>query len=401
MTMKNRFCFVMAVALLVLLLSSGSAMAYTVRGDFKDAPYTASLSTGGDLLTIINGTCGGVMGSVYDKNNYYPPELQINPTNHNWVEGDYVLVTGQNGETALYSYGELDTKFAQGNTVTLTEQNNGQVDLAGLGREIKDVNSIDVVHAVDVVKGGTRFYSQQFIVSGEGITPKVLNLSDLQGMTQVTSRIKNTKNNVTTDWTGPTLLSTLKASGVNTTDMTSYVVVSGPDGFATVLSMYEATHALSGLYSDPAYSQYDMLAITGDNTLNVAKNESDNGFARLVIPGDNVNGRWTSNVYQIVVYDLTSSSTPAPSSDASFVATPTNAEKGSAVKFTVTPASGKIISSAWWSFDATTHMNTWNSRAVNPTFFYPRAGTFTPLVKLTYTDGSTETVQLTDYIQAT
>ena len=77
------------------------------------------------------------------------------------------------------------------------------------------------------------------------------------------------------------------------------------------------------------------------------------------------------------------------------------APQGSAVKFTVTPAAGKSIGAAWWSFDAPAHLNTWNSRAVNPTFFYPAAGTFSPLVKVTYTDGSTETVQRANYIRAT
>ena len=71
------------------------------------------------------------------------------------------------------------------------------------------------------------------------------------------------------------------------------------------------------------------------------------------------------------------------------------------MKFTVTPATGKSVSSAWWSFDAPAHLNTWNSRAINPTFYYPSAGTFSPLVKVTYTDGSTETVQRTNYVRAT
>jgi hypothetical protein len=92
--------------------------------------------------------------------------------------------------------------------------------------------------------------------------------------------------------------------------------------------------------------------------------------------------------------------TPA-SGGASFVAAPTTAPKGAAVKFTVTPKSGKTIKSAWWSFDADKHLNTWNSRNVNPTFYYPAKGTFSPLVKLTYTDGSTETVQRANYIRAT
>ena len=94
--------------------------------------------------------------------------------------------------------------------------------------------------------------------------------------------------------------------------------------------------------------------------------------------------------------------TPTPVAGAgSFTATPLSAAKGSAVKFTLVPASGKTVKAAWWSFDAPAHLNTWNSRATNPTFFYPSAGTFSPLVKITYTDGSTETVQRTNYVRAT
>jgi hypothetical protein len=103
-------------------------------------------------------------------------------------------------------------------------------------------------------------------------------------------------------WTGPTLLSLLKASGVDTKVMNSYVVVSATDGYATVLSMYEVTHKTG--------AQYDLIAISAsDGELNEGPwtsptkglNQNDNGFARLVIPGDKGAGRWVSNVDQIVV----------------------------------------------------------------------------------------------------
>jgi len=94
--------------------------------------------------------------------------------------------------------------------------------------------------------------------------------------------------------------------------------------------------------------------------------------------------------------------TPTPAAGgASFTAAPLSAPKGSAVTFALSPAAGKTVASAWWSFDAPAHLNTWNSRAINPTFFYPAAGTYSPLVKITYTDGSTETVQRTNYVRAT
>ncbi|MEN6517810.1 MAG: carbohydrate-binding protein [Methanospirillum sp.] len=117
---------------------------------------------------------------------------------------------------------------------------------------------------------------------------------------------------------------------------------------------------------------------------------------KLTFSGDGQNIDW-------IAFAATGGvTTPTPEAGgASFVAAPPTAPKGSAVKFTVTPAVGKSIGSAWWSFDAPAHLNTWNSRAVSPTFFYPAAGTFSPLVKIVYTDGSTETVQRTNYVRAT
>jgi hypothetical protein len=114
---------------------------------------------------------------------------------------------------------------------------------------------------------------------------------------------------------------------------------------------------------------------------------------RLTFSGDGQNLDW--------IAFRGGGTSPVPPSGASFKGVPTTAPYGSAVKFTVTPASGKSISAAWWSFDAPTHLKTWNSRATNPTFYYPAKGTFSPLVKLTYTDGSTETVQRTGHVTAT
>jgi hypothetical protein len=94
--------------------------------------------------------------------------------------------------------------------------------------------------------------------------------------------------------------------------------------------------------------------------------------------------------------------TPTPGAGgASFVAVPTTGPHGSPFKFTVTPAAGKSIGAAWWSFDAPAHLNTWNSRNVNPTFFYFVPGTYSPLVRLTYTDGTTEEVHRVNYIRST
>jgi DNA-binding beta-propeller fold protein YncE len=118
---------------------------------------------------------------------------------------------------------------------------------------------------------------------------------------------------------------------------------------------------------------------------------------RLAFSGDGQNWNWI----EFSTGGVTTPTTQTPGAGAGFVAAPTTAPHGSAVKFTVTPAAGKKIGAAWWTFDSVGHYTTWNSRTINPTFYYPRAGTFGPLVKLTYADGSTETVARTDYIRVT
>ena len=83
-----------------------------------------------------------------------------------------------------------------------------------------------------------------------------------------------------------------------------------------------------------------------------------------------------------------------------FIAVPDTLKTGNKIKFTLIPASGKTVKSTWWSFDAEKHLKTWNSRARSPNFFFPRwaSGFQSPLVKITYRDGSTETVERTDYV---
>ena len=126
-------------------------------------------------------------------------------------------------------------------------------------------------------------------------------------MTQVTFNASSSTSNTVGIWTGPTLLDVLKASGVDTRDMDSYIIVQATDGYATLLSMYEATRLVG--------AQYALLGIgdTLNNTLNngtCTDPESanttcnDSGFVRLILPKDLAAGRWVSNVAQIIVYKL-------------------------------------------------------------------------------------------------
>ncbi len=119
---------------------------------------------------------------------------------------------------------------------------------------------------------------------------------------------------------------------------------------------------------------------------------------KLSFSGDGQNINFIEFVQ--TVQPTVTTTTTVPPSGAAFTAAPLSAPKGSAVKFTLVPTAGKTVKAVWWSFDRAGHLNTWNSRDTNPTFFYPAAGTYTPLVKITYTDGSTETVERANYVTA-
>ncbi len=95
----------------------------------------------------------------------------------------------------------------------------------------------------------------------------------------------------------------------------------------------------------------------------------------------------------------TPTTTITQSGSATFTAAPNPVKKSTAIKFTVTPRTGKTIKSVWWTFDKVGHYNTWNSRNTNPTFYYPAVGTFTPIVIITYTDNTIETVEKTGFVR--
>jgi hypothetical protein len=284
--MKKHLCvFIALAAIVALFVSSGPAPAYTVAGDFA-TPGAYTVSTGGDLWTLLKNTGGGIKGGT-----------------ENAIEGDYVLVTGAGGSSALYAVGELDTKFSS-QSVTLTASGSG-FNLSGEGRSVTDVTGIDVIHAVNVIKGGTYAYSTALTVSGAGTTPKTYSLQGLAGMMP-----PSFYSGTSAVYWGPSLLSVLDNSGINTGNMDSYVIVGATDGYATVLSMYEVTHMTGAQYDLIAYGATDGELNQGTWINGTKGPANDDGFARLILPGDKGAGRWVSNVNGIEVVSVA----PAPPS---------------------------------------------------------------------------------------
>jgi hypothetical protein len=275
--MKKNFLAVLAAAV-IIFASSGQLLAYMLSGDV-DNP--GNYSAGGDLWT-----------SVLTPATIHVYKGPLNPTGENWIQGDYIRVTGSSGSTAIFSVGELNPTYGN-QAVTLTGNLSGGFDLSGSGRSVTDVNGIQVIHAVDALKGGTYSYSNQVSVSGSGITAQSFNLAQLQGMTQSTY-------DGATAFTGPALLSILGAAGVNTGNLNQVVIAKATDGYTTLLSMYEVVNPIS--------TTADLLAIIASNhSINEGpwtsgtKTKNDNGLTRLVLPGDLATGRWVSNLSSLEV----------------------------------------------------------------------------------------------------
>jgi hypothetical protein len=338
--MKTKYRFVILAVVAVLFIPTAQVSAYTVSGSVD---HPGEYSTQGSLWTVLQGTkpINNTPPYAYPCSTdptipcitYPDPVWDMSTFNHDWADSDYVVVTGRDGSKALYSVGELDPQFGNA-AVTVTCSRPDRCSLSGEGRTVHDVTDIEVVHAVSIIKlsGGvfpfTHFYSPYVIVSGAGITPRTYALADLKAMKQVTFT-STTPGKTQGAWTGPTLLSVLKASGIDTSDMDSYMVVQATDGYAAVLSMYEATQLTGAQHQNALLAiSVGSLPASSTTTLNETptttvpttpptketsstppNQTTDSGVARLILPNDGGTtspdaDRWISNVAQIVVYKL-------------------------------------------------------------------------------------------------
>jgi hypothetical protein len=293
-TMKRTFGFVLIIVFSVMFFAwAGPVQAYTVTGDINSSLAGYS---GGDLwhavlaetdTSSVAGANGAINNPVYGSNKY-------NTINHNWIEGDYVLVKGASGP-ALYSVGELDPRF--GNSAVTLTASGSTYNLSGAGRSVTGVTDITVVHAADVWFGYASLPASTGVtVTGAGITSHTYAKADLQGMAAVTYTA--TYGGSTTNRHGPTLQTVLAAAGVNMSNMNQYVIATSTDGYKTILSMYELTHvnaqeALNYTLGDSGpgglphtTGVLDMLSLGGNGYT------AEGSGIRSVITADVNNGRW-------------------------------------------------------------------------------------------------------------
>ena len=201
----------------------------------------------------------------------------------------YVLATSITGAQSILSLGEIDPFFGgTGGTPDFVSFSaaDGKPQLIfpgpGMsGRNVMDLASLQVLAAPALphAAGGV---SNNFSLSGEVAHPGTYTLSTLESMPAITATVSGDT------YTAVSLWNLLGANGRNL--LTSYVLAAGTDGYEVVYSLAEL---------DPAFGAPQDLVPYADTKGQFP----GDGFVRIVIPGDNHQGRWVSNVDAIEVAD--------------------------------------------------------------------------------------------------
>lgn len=280
-----------------VLTISGSIGSSTVNGvKVGGGNYSlTALSTAGAALSVVNGD--GAMGvSLWSllggSSSGASDVVTSTPAGYNGKNAilrSYILATSVTGAQAIISLGEIDPFF--GGTGSVPDfisfsAADGKPQLifpatGASGRNVMDLASLQVLAAPALVSGAGG-PSSSFVLSGPSAQAGIYTLSTLQSIPAITETVSGDT------YTGVSLWNLL---GANTNISISYVLASGTDG-------YEVLYSLAEL--NPAYGAPQDLVPYADNQGQFPAN----GFARLIIPGDNHQGRWVSNLNGLEVVTL-------------------------------------------------------------------------------------------------
>ena len=246
------------------------------------------------------------------------------PAVKNGVLRQYVVATGSDGYTSVFSLGELDPNFGGGSPQDLVayRQDGAPLGSTGFarivaakdnfgGRYVSNLANLRVgtAPALPAEGGGT---TTQFSLSGSVTNPGVYTLSSLEALPATTETVTYLAGGtpVTSTFTGVSLWTLLTDAGIVTNPtikndiLNYYVLATGSDG-------YEATFSLGEL--DPMFGGVgtpDLIAyMVDDGPLGA------DGFARVVVPGDDFGGRYVSNLVSLEIID---GAIPEPASLALF-----------------------------------------------------------------------------------
>ncbi|MGB7990508.1 MAG: PEP-CTERM sorting domain-containing protein [Candidatus Methylophosphatis roskildensis] len=246
----------------------------------------------------------------------------------NDVLNEYVLATASDGYKAVFSLGELHPEYGnRPDLVAYAETTNGisaplgangfalttaPADLRG-SRYVSNLASLDVRSSGSTQAGTGGGVSTQFAVSGAvGHAASFGSTTDWSalGLTPITQTVSflSGSSSQTHTYTGYSLWDLINSSAVGIlTDpavkndiIGKYVVATGSDGYKALFSMGELNPIHGG---NPASFIALSETVNGIDTALV-----DDGFARIIVPGDARRGRYVANLASIEVF----SAAPVP-----------------------------------------------------------------------------------------
>ena len=233
------------------------------------------------------------------------------PAVKNGILRQYVVAEGSDGYTALFSLGELSPNFGGSNPQDLVayQQNGAPLGSTGFarivaakdnfgGRYVSNLANLQVGTAPsNPSQGGGE--STQFSLSGVQ-TPGVYTLSSLQALPATTETVTyiSAGTPVTATFTGVSLWTLLTDAGIVTNPaikndiLNYYVLATGSDGYEAIFSLGE----LDPMFGGTGLPDLIAYAVNGGPL-------GTDGFARVVVPGDDFGGRYVSNLVSLEVID--------------------------------------------------------------------------------------------------
>jgi hypothetical protein len=239
----------------------------------------------------------------------------------NDILSKYVIATGSDGYTAVYSLGEIDPKFGNQSILIASSDTAGQLgpfgvdglsrvvvpgDFAG-GRYVSDLVSLKVRPLPEPEPGptGPGGIAVSATLSGAVADPTIISpamlsqLNQSQIVTETATYLQGSTS-VTDTYTGVSLWDLIQDAGLLTNpaiknDVLNFIVVAtGSDGYRAVFSLGEIDPAFGNQKDIVAYSdQLGQLGVGGGS-----------GALRIVVPGDIVGGRYVSNLTSLQVIDV-------------------------------------------------------------------------------------------------
>jgi hypothetical protein len=297
----------------VLAMSDGAAAGeFALSGDVtKPGPYTISdlqslppttetVTIGGVTSTYIGVSIWQFLGDTHGPN---APDV-ITGGGKNAILRNYILATGSSRSQSLISLGEINPSFGnppqpyliayqQNDSLLSSPQIIVPQDTSG-GRDISNLVSLRVL-SVPQAPTGPGGYSNQFTVSSPGNAPVSVSLQTLQSLPATTETVTYLAGgtSVTDTFTGVPIWKLLSSLGVTQNNITTeYLTATGSDGYKVLFSLAEFDPKLNGAWPYP-----DAIVAYADSNGTMGTD----GFARIVIPGDNFGGRFVSNLVSLDV----------------------------------------------------------------------------------------------------